>query len=558
MSLVGSFILVAEVAAVTYYVSPTGLDSNTGLANAPFNTIQKAVNSVSPGDTIIVRNGNYTTTNPRLVDINVGGTASNWITIKSENKWGAVLDGQNNTTNGGLLLQAGAQYIRIEGFEIKGFFGYGVSVGNNTAANNIYFYRNKIHDIGRQQITCTDFSVTYGKSAFFTGVGTSQITVDSNIFYNIGRFPGGCIDNDYNKDQTIYIKASNVTIVNNVLYNNLAGWNIALDGTADVPGGIENIIISNNTFYGKNPQRDGHIDTRFNVRNLTIQNNISHTPGAYFLENDTLNMTGFSITYGSNHSVYNNLVYGSGSVRLFNFTPTKNWTWSGNIENQDPQFVNLGAYDFHLKPASPAIDKGINSGLTIDSEGRQIAGMPDIGAFEYNGITVTDVTPPAKPGNLLVFSAPPPSSILANPGFESGTSPWVFYTNGTGSFNVDAAGNGSANAGHVVITTAGTNVQLYQANAILEPNTLYQLSFNAYSNTGHDLWIALNKHVSPYTNYGLGKVFDLTASWQKYTVQFTTTGFSNTVNDGRLLFLLSSYNASGDEYFFDDVVLTKL
>ncbi len=173
------------------------------------------------------------------------------------------------------------------------------------------------------------------------------------------------------------------------------------------------------------------------------------------------------------------------------------------------------------------------------------------------GISPTfDTTPPARPTGLALLSPPP--SILSNPGFESGTSPWVFYISGAGTFNVDAAGNGSASAGHVVISTAGTNVQLYQANTMLEPNTLYQLSFKAYSNTGHDVWLTLHKHVSPYTNYGLGKAFDLTTSWQEYSVQFTTSGFSETVYDARLVFLLSNYNSSGDEYFFDDVVLTKL
>lgn len=167
-----------------------------------------------------------------------------------------------------------------------------------------------------------------------------------------------------------------------------------------------------------------------------------------------------------------------------------------------------------------------------------------------------DTTPPARPSGLALLS--PPASILSNPGFESGTSPWVFYTNGSGTFNVDAAGNGSANAGHVVITTAGTNVQLYQANTIIESNTLYQLSFKAYSNTGDDVWLTLHKHGSPYTNYGLSKSVDLTTSWQEYSIQFTTSGFSNTVYDGRMVFLLSNYNSSGDEYFFDDVVLTKL
>ena len=92
---------------------------------------------------------------------------------------------------------------------------------------------------------------------------------------------------------------------------------------------------------------------------------------------------------------------------------------------------------------------------------------------------------------------------------------------------------------------------------MLEPNTVYTLSFRAYSNTGHDLAVSLQKHGSPYTNYGLSdSVADLTNAWKTYTIQFTTSGFSGTVNDGRLMFRLAPYATAGDEYFIDDVVLT--
>ncbi len=143
--------------------------------------------------------------------------------------------------------------------------------------------------------------------------------------------------------------------------------------------------------------------------------------------------------------------------------------------------------------------------------------------------------------------------------FESGTSPWVFYTNGAGTFANDAAGDGSARAAHIKITTPGTNVQMNQSGLVLEANTLYRLSFKAYSNTGHDVSVSLQKHVSPYTNYGLSaRVFNLTAAWQAFTVEFTTKGFVGTVNDGRLMFWLAPYDAGGDHYYFDDVVLEKV
>ena len=95
------FILLGNASATTYYVSPTGSDSSSGTSSSPFKTIQKAADIVNPGDTVIVRDGTYTDTDGDdfIVKISRSGTSSAWVTFKSENKWGAVLDGRSNTTD---------------------------------------------------------------------------------------------------------------------------------------------------------------------------------------------------------------------------------------------------------------------------------------------------------------------------------------------------------------------------------------------------------------------------------------------------------------------------
>jgi len=149
-------------------------------------------------------------------------------------------------------------------------------------------------------------------------------------------------------------------------------------------------------------------------------------------------------------------------------------------------------------------------------------------------------------------------NVVVNPGFESGTKPWVFFTNGSGTFSNSAAGAGSTYAARVGITTQGSNVQLYQRSLVLEPNTQYTLSFKAYSSTGHDVAVSVFKHASPFTDYGLSKrVFDLGTGWKSFSVQFTTKNFASAVSDARLMFAFGSYDANGDVYFFDDVTLSK-
>ncbi|MCD4768072.1 MAG: carbohydrate binding domain-containing protein, partial [Methanosarcinales archaeon] len=161
---------------------------------------------------------------------------------------------------------------------------------------------------------------------------------------------------------------------------------------------------------------------------------------------------------------------------------------------------------------------------------------------------VSSVTPPVTP-----------SSILSNPGFESGTTPWIFYTNGAGTFLDDVSGSGSPHAGHITISQPGTNVQLYQKYLTLDPYSVYQLDFKAYSGTGHDLAVSIKQHGYPYNNYGLtNKVVNLGTTWESHSITFTTSGFSGTVNDARLMFSMAPYDASGDQYYFDDVILTKV
>lgn len=57
------------------------------------------------------------------------------------------------------------------------------------------------------------------------------------------------------------------------------------------------------------------------------------------------------------------------------------------ISNQDPLFdstdVTKRIFNFRLKDGSPAIDKGVNAGITIDLDGNpRPAGPPDLGAYE--------------------------------------------------------------------------------------------------------------------------------------------------------------------------------
>jgi len=51
--------LTANVMAATFYVAPNGSDANNGTKERPFATVQRAQESVAPGDTVYLRGGTY-------------------------------------------------------------------------------------------------------------------------------------------------------------------------------------------------------------------------------------------------------------------------------------------------------------------------------------------------------------------------------------------------------------------------------------------------------------------------------------------------------------------
>jgi hypothetical protein len=397
MFLMLSIFLIGEVCATTYYVSPNGNDRNNGSANAPFKTIQKAANIVNPGDTVIVKDGIYTdTVSPSnyIVYLNRGGTSDNWITFKSQNKWGAKLDGQNNTTGYCWLFYNNANYVRIEDFEV-----YGCQWGGfwmNATQSNLYFYRNHVHHIGRY---CSGSA--YGHVGAYQGVNAQYVTYDSNIIHHIGRYMCGENDcySDYcgTADHALYLNGAYATVINNVFYDQNSGHDI--DAKAEYCEGCgSHYEIVNNTFGPSLYKKSGRILLVSNNDDVLIQNNIFYT-GTSPSKPVAIQLWLTSGKGKTNIRIKNNLVY-IGELITSGYTEG-DIALSNNIVGQDPKFVDLSNYDFSLRSDSSAIDKGLGfPGRTVDADGNPIVGMPDIGAYEYVGtqpLYIGDTTQPAAP-----------------------------------------------------------------------------------------------------------------------------------------------------------------
>src|SRR5437773_1192393 len=340
-----------------YYVdAAAGNDGNPGDSARPLRTVQHAADLVNPGDMVIVRNGVYTGDGNAVLSIGRGGSAGNLVVFKSQNKWGAVLDGQNNYS--AKVIEIGTNYVRVEGFEVKGSNHYGVDP--STSTHDIEIVGNNIHDVGRY---CESSGI--GLSAI--DAYSSNLLIDGNWVHDIGRFAAGengCQPgNDYwmNHDHGVYNgEGTNVIIRNNVFYNITRGWAIQRYGSS-----VDQLYIVNNTFAFPNPNRDGQIILAATTTNLYIQNNIFYQPG------QNVGISGTSSGAHIDHNLSTGTVGGGGI--------------GSNIENTDPQFVNPSALDFRLQAGSPAVDAGtilsIVLGDFLGSIRPQGAGY-DIGAFE--------------------------------------------------------------------------------------------------------------------------------------------------------------------------------
>ena len=92
----------AGPAATTFFVAPDGNDGNPGSSAAPWRTLQHAVDTAAPGDTIAVRAGTYAGAR-----IERSGTAQAWLTLRAVTGQAVIIDrpGPNNRHGSNLELE---------------------------------------------------------------------------------------------------------------------------------------------------------------------------------------------------------------------------------------------------------------------------------------------------------------------------------------------------------------------------------------------------------------------------------------------------------------------
>lgn len=423
----------SPVFAETYFVSTTGNDSNPGTEAQPWRTIQKAANTVTAGDTVIVKAGTY----DERVTFPSGttGNEGNKIVFKADPRRSVYMKGFR-TTN--------VNYLRIDGFNITytagGWGGGGVWLTSSyveivdnyfydipgsaispawsgAQPSNIYIAKNKIYKCNKGfVISYNNWLVEHneverlyrqpsgGEDADYVRFFGENHVIRNNYFHGtlVGEVGASHVDVFQTFGDKCIPIAKNIIIENNIA---MGFYHQGFMMTGDC-GKHENIIIRNNIMVAPNAS---WALLAMGIKNLKVYNNIfvnynlygvfcreeTRGDGIYITTGEIKN----NIFYNPNSNSYwgnfpknecvgsNNLLYRSG-----NTIPQQNFP--NDIVNQDPKFVDVGNNKFRLQANSPALNAGVTlSGFSSDIEGRSRpqGSAWDIGAYEY----VKDLLPPS-------------------------------------------------------------------------------------------------------------------------------------------------------------------
>jgi parallel beta-helix repeat protein len=187
-----------------------------------------------------------------------------------------------------------------------------------------------------------------------------------------------------------------ITVKNNILYNNQGGGVEVGGYNEDSAGIVTNCVIRNNTFYKNDTFNESvgelHITK---VSNCVIQNNIFYTSAqrSLFSVHEIAPQSGISFHHNSWFSPGNNPANASviwHHVEYNNFsTYQSQFSFDPYSTFSNPGFVSVtGTLDFHLTGNSPCINQG--NGATVitadekdfDGNNRIVGGVIDRGAIE--------------------------------------------------------------------------------------------------------------------------------------------------------------------------------
>ena len=392
LGLIVVFVLGLTLSNVSYadtlYVGNNGNDGRSRNQarnrSTPWRTIQRAVNEVNPGDTIVVQSGTYN----ELVRIRRSGQANRLIELRSEGRHGARLLGD--------ISVADQSYITIDGFDVTNRSQTGQTKGIDfTRCHHVTVRNCRVRDcwgggIGFDQsdwILC-EWNLVHG-NAFFNPDQHSGISVyEPQYRGNDSRRYGIIVRNN--------TSFNNRNLVNNAQFGRPTDGNgIVMDdffNQQSTGNGVRydrETMVENNLCFSNGGQGiHCFLSQNIRIRNNTCLNNL-----------DSFDFGGeVTVSESERVYVYNNvLVSSSNRFAAFNFDssdvffffnlidgPTREIPFNGSNILADARLTPGG---FGLSSSSPGRNAGFNEGdhffLDVNGQSR-FNGRIDMGAIESN------------------------------------------------------------------------------------------------------------------------------------------------------------------------------
>jgi parallel beta-helix repeat protein len=485
------------------YVSPTGNDLADGSIAAPWQTLQKAANSVNAGDTVTVRAGTYSG-----FDLRRDGTAAARITFSAEP--GVVINARNPRTADGINLE-GADFVTIEGFTVVGVpragirsvINEGAIIRNNRCdqngkwgiltgfSENVRIENNECtrsaDEHGIYVSNSADFPIVRGNKLWgnnanglhmngdiHTGDGDGIITgalVENNIIYDNGSAGGSGINCD---------GVQNSRIQNNLLYDNRAGG-ITLYRIDGGGPSVNNVVVNNTVVQG--PIGRWALNIRDASTGNVALNNIFYNAHSF---RGSINCTTDSLPgFVSNHNVVMDRFStddGDTRLTLAQWRAATGQDTNSIIATPAELFVDAAADNYQLKPDSPAIDRGTTTqapSKDLAGNGRPSGSGVDIGAYERAGTTLGTpeddmlyLRASADREFLEVYITDPAASSPALRWPMSSTSPLTIDTlGGNDQLNVQLPIGGTGPNGGVILVAGDGSNTLRVVSGTIEVNT---------------------------------------------------------------------------------------
>ena len=350
----GQIALASNALAATYYVATNGNDSNTGSSTVPFQTIQKGLSVLAPGDTLVIRDGTYSGSSNNFTNL-PNGSSGQYITIMTENEGNVIITAD-------LKMAKDDQYLIFQGLRFH------AENQKNIYGNHLKFFRTEFKNgpppgntvalaIGTNDFT-PGASYILLEDCWVHGYGGRYKILVYNSDHVIlrrvvVRHDGSGASGIPNADITIY--DSNFTEVQN---------SIAIDDLPNIPdyvGAFYNVCMGSVSTTCANRFLRGVMgiypsnytmgtEGTNTLKGLTVEDLVSvggqygvsqlNASGATYKRLTILNASQSGFYSSASIPVYDSIIAGSGGQAYNGFNPTTSVAWGNESNNGGAAVLN--------------------------------------------------------------------------------------------------------------------------------------------------------------------------------------------------------------------------